>query len=238
MDTTSSAEKHFSEITVDPQEAQDIVDRYFTEAAKLTARLWSKHPRSRHTGAPPEIQFSTNLTWKDVGRAIRAWVLDRALERCNCYSCRTQGGKRGRRENYWISLVCLARMGDPSALVKHLNSRRALTQFDRRCLADLLDANFKGEFNAPRIGRPKKIAARSCASIAVKQYKDWKAINRQYRIRDWGHSDEMKEEACRIAIDYHVARNGGGLMSNHPMNEVPTFEQVRELMERPTARRR
>jgi hypothetical protein len=47
----------------------------------------------------------------------------------------------------------------------------------------------------------------------------------------------MKDEACRGAIAYHLARRGGGLISNHRMDEVPDFEQVRDLMDRPRARR-
>jgi hypothetical protein len=48
----------------------------------------------------------------------------------------------------------------------------------------------------------------------------------------------MKDEACRVAIDYHLARRGDNVISNHPMHVVPDFEQVRELMDRPHARRR
>jgi hypothetical protein len=134
----TSSEKNFSEIELDPQEAQDILDQYFKTAIVLTARIWSKHPRSR-LRPTPEVQVSTQTNWRDVGRALRARFLEQAAGSCDCYSCRSRHTKRGQREKYWVHAVVLARLGEPSTLVKHLNSRRALTQFDRRILADLLD---------------------------------------------------------------------------------------------------
>jgi hypothetical protein len=239
---SSENEIHFSEIKLDPQEKQDILDRYFKPAVVLTARLWSKHPRSRMRPRPiPKIEVSGKTNWRDVGQALRAEFLERAGDRCDCYSCRRQHTKRGRREKYWVHAVDLAHLGEPSTLVEHLNSRRAFTQFDRRILAELLDCYFKGEINPwSPVGRPKNIAALSCASLAITFYGDWKAINRRWRIKDWGRSDEMKDEACRVAIDWHVKRRGreGIPLSNHPMDEVPVFEQVRALMDRPASRRR
>jgi hypothetical protein len=134
-------------------------------------------------------------------------------------------------------------MGDPSTLVKLLNSRN-LTQFDRGILADLLDCYFKGEIISSWYpgGRPKNIAAQCCANVAIKFYANWKTINRRWRIKDWGHSDEMKDEACRVAITYLLIRRDREgtvpLISNHPLDEVPDFEQVRELLDRPRSRRR
>jgi hypothetical protein len=234
-----SGEKHFSEIELDPQEAQDILDQYFKGVVVLTSRIWSKHPRSRLRPIP-EVQVSTQTNWRDAGRALRARFLEQARGRCDCYSCRSQGTKRGQREKYLVHAVALAQMGDPSSLVKLLNSRN-LTRFDRRILADLLDCYFKGEIDDAwtPVGRPKNIAARACAGVAIKFYTDWKAINRRWKIKDWSHSDEMKDEACRVAIDCHLKRRdreGIVLLSNHPMDEVPDFDQVRELMDRPRSR--
>ena len=56
------------------------------------------------------------------------------------------------------------------------------------------------------MGRPKNTAAQYCANLAVRLYANWKSINRQLEIKDWGHSDEMKDEACRLAIEYHRKR--------------------------------
>jgi hypothetical protein len=50
----------------------------------------------------------------------------------------------------------------------------------------------------------------------------------------------MKDEACRVAIDWHRRRhNREGIVrvSNHPMNVIPDIEQVRTLMDRPRGRR-
>jgi hypothetical protein len=216
--------------------AQCIVDYYLTEAKKQLRERGRvscvKIPSRHYRKISPSIQ----PTWKAVGRAIRVWLLEHIYDRCDCRWCRTGGGKRGRRENYWIAIVGAARRGDTSALVEHLNSRRTLTRFDRRCLAEELDASFKGEWGRPRIGRPRKVAAHSCASVAVKFYKDWKEINLQCGIKDWGYSDEMKDEICRIAIEAHAARFAT-YPSNDAMSKVPSFEEVRELMDRPKARR-
>ncbi len=241
---SKSSEKHFSEIELDPQEAQDLFDRFFKPATVLMTRIWSKHPRSRfRPSSTPDVEILTQTNWRDIGQTLRAQFLARARDRCDCYSCRSQRTKRGKRERYWVSAVALAQMGDPSILVKHLISQRAFTQFDRRILAELLDCVFKGETDSAwsPVGRPKNIAAQSCAGLAIKFYTDWKAINRRWGIKDWGHSDEMKDEACRVAIDYHLARRrwiGIGMsISNHPLNATPDFEQVRELMDRPRSRR-
>jgi hypothetical protein len=240
---SSTSTESLAWFELDPQEAQDSLDTYFKATAVLTARIWSKHPRSRRRPNPtPEVKISAPTNWWDMGQALRARFLERAGDRCDCYSCRYQSTKRGQRENYWITAVALAQMGDPSLLVEHLNSRRHLTQFDRRILADLLEGFFKGETRiSASAGRPKNISVQACASVAIKFYTDWKAINRQWRIKDWGHSDEMKDEACRVAIDCHRARTrreGRVPISNHPMDRVPDLEQVRELMDRPRSRRR
>jgi hypothetical protein len=224
------------------QEAQDILDQYFKASAVLTSRIWSKHPRSPLRPIP-EVQVSTQTNWCDAGRALRARFLEEARGRCDCYSCRSQWTKRGQREKYLVHAVALAQMGDPSTLVKLLNSRN-LTQFDRGILADLLDCYFKGEIISSWYpgGRPKNIAAQCCANVAIKFYANWKTINRRWRIKDWGHSDEMKDEACRVAITYLLIRRDREgtvpLISNHPLDEVPDFEQVRELLDRPRSRRR
>jgi hypothetical protein len=241
--SSESSEIQVSEIKLDPQEQQDILDQFFKPAVVLTARIWSKHPRSRSRPRPIcEIEVSGQADWRAVGRALRARFLERAGDTCDCYSCRRQHTKRGQREKYWVNAVVFALNGDPSTLVDHLNSRKALTQFDRTILADLLDAVFRGEIDNAwaSVGRPKNIAARTCASVAIKFYKDWKAINQRWKIKDWGHSDEMKDEACRVAIDCHLReRDREGLVpvSNHPMDVIPDIEQVRTLMDRPRSRR-
>jgi hypothetical protein len=131
-------------------------------------------------------------------------------------------------------------MEDPSKLVELLKTS-ALTKLDRNILAELLDAVFRGEIDdacAP-LGRSKNIAAQFCANLAIAFYTKWKSINRQLEIKDWGHSDEMKDEACRLAIEYHRKRLNRSMTLRHSkMEEVPESAQVRELIDRPRSRRR
>ena len=89
------------------------------------------------------------------------------------------------------------------------------------------------------MGRPKNTAAQYCANLAVRLYANWKSINRQLEIKDWGHSDEMKDEACRVAIEYHQKRLSRRMTVRHSnMEEIPEFAHIRELMDRPRSRRR
>jgi hypothetical protein len=87
---------------------------------------------------------------------------------------------------------------------------------------------------AAKRGRPKMNWARKCVSVASKFYLDWKEINQHRGISDWGHSDEMKDEACRVALELygdkappHMRRAEGSI----------GFEKLRELIERPRSRR-
>jgi hypothetical protein len=238
--SSESSQVHFTEIKVDPEEARDFLDRHLTATTVLTARISPKHPRPRpRPSATTNIQISTQTNWRDIGQALRAQFLERACDPCDCYYCRSQSSKRGQRERRWVDAVVFAHMGDPSELVELLKTS-TFTKSDRSILAELLDAVFGGEIDdacAP-VGRPKNIAAQFCANLSITFYTDWKSINRQLEIKDWGHSDEMKDEACRVAIEYHrrrLSRRMAVRLSN--MEEVPEFAQIRELMDRPRSRR-
>ena len=130
-------------------------------------------------------------------------------------------------------------MGDPSELVELLKSS-PFTKADRSILPQLLDAAFGGEIDdacAP-VGRPKNIAARFCADLAITFYTVWKSINQRLGIKDWGHSDEMKDDACRVAIEYHQKRLSRRMTVRlSSMEEIPKFAHIRELMDRPRSRR-
>jgi hypothetical protein len=224
------------------QEAQSIVDAYLD-----ARRAWFRLPpraRSRLRPNPaPVIEFSTQADWRAIGSALRARFIGGACDRCDCYQCRRghRHTKRSRRVDYWTAVMSNLIRGDSSALIKHLKSGRALTQFDRRILADSLDAFLKGELHtSPSVGRPKNIPVQGCASTALGFYDDWKTINRQCKIKDWGHSEEMKDEACRVAIDCQIKRVAALRRApTHPIDmAVPDFEQVRELMDRPRSQSR
>jgi hypothetical protein len=224
---------------------QQALDVYFKTAVVLSSKMRSRRQyAAKDIGrlmSPPKLAVSPQMNWEGVGRELRALSIANAGQRCDCYWCRVyQNSRRGRRENYWVGVVAFAALGDPSALVKNLDSRRKLTRFDRRVLADLLAAVFSKEPERALhpIGRPKHIAARACASVARRFYSDWKAINRHWCISDQGHSDEMKDEACRVALEIHQLRAADSLQVDHPMNSIPTFEEVRELIDRARARHR
>ncbi len=130
-------------------------------------------------------------------------------------------------------MIAYAQTGDPSALVTFLRSRRKLTQFDRNTLAEMLEVIFTGQANRTKQrGRPKRLWARACAGRARLFYLDWKDANQRSGINDWGRRDEMKDEACRLVIELYVDR------LSRPGDDAPTFEEIRDLMERPAARRR
>jgi hypothetical protein len=178
--------------------------------------------------------ISPQANWRDVGQELRKiW---RGRQRCNCYWCSVyQGTPRGQRENYWVAVVSNALDGNPSSLVKHL--RRGLTPVDRNLLADtlaeILPAEAERAKQTKKGGRRKHTWAQMCADLTTNFFRDWKDANQRNGINDWGHRDEMKDEACRLAIELGScwARTCG------EEQDPPTFEQVRELIERPAARR-
>jgi len=175
--------------------------------------------------------ISPQANWKDVGQGLRKiW---RGRQRCDCYWCSVyQDTPRGQRENYWVAVVGEALDGDPSSLVKHL--RRGLTPVDRNLLADTLAEILPAERakQTKQAGRPKRQWARSCARVAIKFYRDWKDANQRNGVRDWGRGDEMKDEACRFVVEL-----SGNDVPSHMREDPPTFEELRELMDRPQARR-
>lgn len=192
--------------------------------------------RIRRVYALYEAEILPQMNWQDVGRELRKQFIARADLPCSCDSCILQDTPRGQRANYWDFLIFDAIDGDPSSLVRHFRSRRKLTRFDRNQLAELFEYAF-AEALQPKSqkkgGRRKHSWAQMCANLAIKFYRDWKGANRRNGINDWGHGDEMKDEACRLAIEL-----GSCWARTCKEQDQPTFEQVRELIERPAARRR
>jgi hypothetical protein len=182
--------------------------------------------------------ISPQANWRDVGQELRKIRRDR--QGCDCYWCSVyQDTPRGQRENYWVAVVARALDGDPSSLVKHL--RRGLTPVDRNLLADtladILPDQAERAKQTKQGGRPKHSWVQMCAHVAIKFYQDWKDATRRNGINDWGHRDEMKDEASRLAIELYG--NSSSVWARTCIGQdPPTFEQVRELMERPAARRR
>ena len=208
----------------------------------ITHKLPSRHSTA---GPPPiatfKIEVVPGMTWRDVGKQLRTRLMESPVRKCDCRWCSEyHRTKRGKREHYWVQLVSYAAAGDPSGLIKHFNSRRVITPFDRETLAVAFEVVFAGELPREVLqkkGRPKNVAAIACSQIALMFYDDWKWLNSHIKISDWGHSDEMKHEACEAAIEYHSRCIEDVIVSNHPLNVVPRFDAVRELMDRPRTRR-
>jgi hypothetical protein len=219
-----------------------LAPRFPPSAVKRCVMATLRHLRAiqqriKRAYALCEAEILPQMNWQDVGREVRKQFIARVNLPCSCNSCIFQDTPRGRRQNYWSALVFRAIDGDPSVLVRHLRSRRKLTRFDRNELARLFEYAFtKALQHKPTTkgGRPKHSWARMCADVvAINFYQDWKDANRRNGINDWGHRDEMKDEASRLAIEL-----GSCWARRFTGQDPPTFEQVRELMERPAARRR
>ena len=187
--------------------------------------------------------ISPQANWRDVGQELRK-IWRRRIQTCDDYwSSVYQDTPRRQRANYWIRLVGNALHGSPSSLLKHL--RRGLTPVDCILLADALaiiipDVTKPAEPTKQR-GRPKRAWARSCADEAIKFYRDWKDANRRNGIRDWGHGDDMKEEACRFAIELYgndMCELFGDDAPTYMREDSPTLDDLRVLIDRPQSRRR
>jgi hypothetical protein len=206
-------------------------------ATLMLRRLHAIRRRIKRAEALCEAVILPQMNWQDVGRELRKQFIARADLPCSCYWCRVyQATPRGQRKNYWCFVISKAISGDPSSLVRHLRSRRKLTRFDRNELAEHFEDVFTNALQRPTTqrGRPKHSWAQMCVHVAIKFYQDWKDANQRNGINDWGHRDEMKDEASRLAIEL-----GGSAWARTCIGQdPPTFEQVRELMERPAARRR
>jgi len=179
----------------------------------------------KQAAAPREIDI---LKWQD-GR----WFID-IFSQVKWQDGRWRGADP--RRLTWAFAVLEAMEGNPSILVHHLRSRQKLTQADRNHLASLFEkVVFTDRLQyKPMKGRSKQTWTRSCANLAIQFYQDWKDANRRNGINDWGHGKQMKDKACQLAIEVC----GNDKLRLYLGQDPPTFEQVRELIERPAARRR
>jgi hypothetical protein len=177
-------------------------------------------------------------SWKDTGRKLAE---ERAEEHQNMRRLVAEIASRVMAEPHeaptreWSDAVHAACNGDPSRLVEYLRSERALTRTDRDLLATFLPSMLKK-------GRPGKDEVKSLARVALVFYQEWKQLNRRLGIRDHGHADDMKQQACRVALalmntdPWRVAL-GLPPVLNPASTVPPTVEAVRELMDRPKSRR-
>ena len=226
-----------------------LAPRFPPSAVKRCVMATLRHLRAiqqriRRAYALCEPEILPQMNWQDVGRELRKQFIAQAQLPCSCDSCILQDTPRGQRANYWSVVIFTAIDGDPSLLVRHLRSRRKLTRFDRNSLAKYLEFAFTEALqrkSQKTAGRRKHTWAQQCAYVAIKFYRDWKDANRRNGINDWGHGDEMKDEACRLAIELYgnvySPVYGTDNRRYYQGQDMPTFEEVRELIGRPAARR-
>ena len=160
------------------------------------------------------------MDWRDNGRRLfrrlnedhRDWNW-MAVMRVNS-DCTTEDQLVG-------ALIAIAK-GDPSRLIEFLLSDKevSLSREARELLGQILRRRPPG--------RPTDVDARQALLYAEHLYSLWKRDNKEMGISDWGHRDEMKDEACRYGI---------ALCESEPYSHPPDFETVRELMRRPKSRK-
>jgi hypothetical protein len=84
--------------------------------------------------------------------------------------------------------------GNPQWLIAYLRKWR-MTEEDQEDLAQVLEGKFDR-----RSGRPRNRDLREAALCTRIFLKRWRALNRAKGISDWGHREEMTEEAARFVI--------------------------------------
>jgi len=172
--------------------------------------------------------------WQDVGRTLKE-VARKLKEE---WQERQRDFEPIREEQeYWINVAAKVMTGDPSPLVRRLRDERVPTLEDMHAFADMLELasdEIRQRRRGGRGGRPRQnILTRLFAKRALVFYEEWKQANRRLGVRDHGHRDAMKDEACRVVLDLHE-----NLYPLHRrLRPWPTFDGVRELMDRPKSRR-
>jgi hypothetical protein len=185
--------------------------------------------RTIKRAATPRKNTPPRANWQDVGRDLRRQYIVRGGRPYDHDWYRADlSTPRSRRAAFLFQMIAHAQNGDPSALLAFLRSGQKLSRFDRNQLADLFKVIFTPKAKpGKQRGRPKQTLIPVFVSAARRFYREWKDANRLKGISDWGHGDEMKDESCRFAIASYVDRFPSLLRE-----DLPTFEQVRDLMER------
>jgi hypothetical protein len=119
--------------------------------------------------------------------------------------------------NIGFTLLEWRRRGNPKWLIAHLRKRR-MSEEDQEDLAQALEGKFDR-----RSGRPRDIDLREAAHCAKTFLKRWRTLNKAKGISNWGHREEMMEEAVRFAIEEQKL--------------AVKAESVLEFLRRPNARR-
>ena len=93
-------------------------------------------------------------------------------------------------------------------------------------------------------GRPRRETLRVAAALACRFYDAWRAKNREYGVRDYGHRGGMKEDAARFIVeDLFAWRFADGVRPvflwelGWPENVKSLVLAVCDLMDKPQKRR-
>ncbi|MGI8853709.1 MAG: hypothetical protein ACR2GC_10580 [Methyloceanibacter sp.] len=159
------------------------------------------------------------MDWRDIGEQIyehvkaEQWAADLKRQA-------RKDTPRTTDQELDFALISCAR-GDSDPLIEFLLSDNdfSLSKDHREHLARVL----RHKFWVPRQGRRPKGLARWALGYAQRIFLIWKAANKETGISDWGLRDQMKDQACRYAIEICRAYTDG---------QEADFETVRGLMER------
>ena len=120
----------------------------------------------------------------------------------------------------FVNALTKAANGDTATIADWLGDRdRPLPWMFRRHLRDY----FRGAFSSKR-GAPRDDLRDLFLSYVEQFYREWREENDRLGVSDWGHRDEMKDEAIRFTQE------------RYPLSIDP--EKVRDLMKRPRSRRK
>jgi hypothetical protein len=159
--------------------------------------------------------------WREIGEELfeylkaEQWAADLWRE------ARWNERKQKRLEPDLLFALQSCARGNSDRLIEYVESDKefSLSRDERdRCARVLRHKPW-----APRLGRRPDGVARFALSKAQAIFSVWKEANKQSGISDWGLRDQMKDQACRYAID---------ICRPYIEGREPDFETVRQLMER------
>jgi hypothetical protein len=131
-------------------------------------------------------------------------------------------------ESLFLHVLLHAVEGNPAELINYLRSDRPLL-FDRKRLATRLET-----FSQKRRcgGRRPDVMAHWLAAQALRLLDVWQEENIRQGVNDRGCSDDMKDEAAKIAFEQQMH----AFSLEFPASFEAVRETIRDLMDRPAAR--
>jgi hypothetical protein len=171
------------------------------------------------------------MDWETVGRKVMQGF--RAAKRVDCDEAEfnrrlvAHGGRPIRLEPREFPTAIIAYLaGDHTKIVEYLCSH----QLSRNQQAELSWAI--EERARVKKGRPESLEhmnRKEMASCALQIYSIWKMENERLGIKDWGHREEMKYQACEFAVEQFAALGITGCAD---------VDAIWELIKQPKSRRK